>query len=317
MLSSLLLQFVCDLLMTMDPTCRPSLASNENGSGVFPFSGSDLVLNPSRESSHVVGRSLKRHTHVLTAWKSICGEFVLPEAGKIPLMKSANAMWRGEKGTQRFRYDKHETDEMRKKDCPERTKQEDWDRFVDLTSSAAVKASLVRNNINRFKMVTPHTTGRKGVFRIADEMENAPCPKSPEKMTTARAKRYRHGIIARDPKSKYLDFDHDPLGQVFGRVKRGRVPFMGPHVNKKLIQNTELPRAQMEEEKESYNDLKEQLLNYQKEMDAMFDQLVKKVTFSQSHNHSQWIFVVNENVILFQFDIKCFTDELSSAVTKL
>ncbi|KAF6139671.1 hypothetical protein GIB67_002476 [Kingdonia uniflora] len=40
----------------MDPTYRPSLASNENGAGVPPFSGSDLVLSPSQWSSHVVGK---------------------------------------------------------------------------------------------------------------------------------------------------------------------------------------------------------------------------------------------------------------------
>ncbi|KAF6176854.1 hypothetical protein GIB67_026541 [Kingdonia uniflora] len=33
-----------------------------------------------------------------------------------------------------------------------------------------VKASRERNKINRSKMLTPHTTGSKGVFRVADEM---------------------------------------------------------------------------------------------------------------------------------------------------
>ncbi|KAF6156699.1 hypothetical protein GIB67_024025, partial [Kingdonia uniflora] len=43
-------------IVQMDPTYRPSLASNENGAGVPPFSGSDLVLSPSQWSSHVVGK---------------------------------------------------------------------------------------------------------------------------------------------------------------------------------------------------------------------------------------------------------------------
>ncbi|KAF6169435.1 hypothetical protein GIB67_021438 [Kingdonia uniflora] len=49
-------------------------------------------------------------------------------------------------------------------------KPEDWVRFVDLTSTGEVKASRERNKINRPKMLTPHTTGRMGVFRVVDEM---------------------------------------------------------------------------------------------------------------------------------------------------
>ncbi|KAI6701822.1 hypothetical protein NL676_010958 [Syzygium grande] len=45
---------VCPLI---NPTYRPSLLENDgNGSSVLPFAGSDLILNPSQWSSHVVGK---------------------------------------------------------------------------------------------------------------------------------------------------------------------------------------------------------------------------------------------------------------------
>ncbi|KAF6176777.1 hypothetical protein GIB67_020499 [Kingdonia uniflora] len=77
---------------------------------------------------------------------------------------------RNGKKTLRKKYDEWDTDEARKKNCPKKTRPENWVRFVDLTSSEEVKASRERNKINRSKMVTPHTTRRKGVFRVADEM---------------------------------------------------------------------------------------------------------------------------------------------------
>ncbi|KAF6149506.1 hypothetical protein GIB67_003654 [Kingdonia uniflora] len=40
----------------------------------------------------------------------------------------------------------------------------------DTLGGEEVKASRERNKINRSKMLTPHTTGRNGVFRVADEM---------------------------------------------------------------------------------------------------------------------------------------------------
>ncbi|KAF6170988.1 hypothetical protein GIB67_014805 [Kingdonia uniflora] len=89
---------------------------------------------------------------------------------KRKLMKSTNTMWRNGKKTLRKKYDKCDTDDERKKNCPKKTKPEDWVRFVDLTSTEEVKASLERNKINRSKMLTPHTTGRKELFRVVDEM---------------------------------------------------------------------------------------------------------------------------------------------------
>ncbi|KAF6169557.1 hypothetical protein GIB67_028108, partial [Kingdonia uniflora] len=97
-------------------------------------------------------------------------EYVLPEAEKRKLMRSTNNLGRNGKKILGKMYDKWDTDELRKKNCPKKTKQENWVRFVDLTSTEEVKASREMNKINRSKMATPHTTGRKGEFRVADEM---------------------------------------------------------------------------------------------------------------------------------------------------
>ncbi|KAF6154403.1 hypothetical protein GIB67_028295 [Kingdonia uniflora] len=105
-----------------------------------------------------------------TVWQIICEEYVLPKAAKRKFMRSANNLWRNGKKTLRKKYDKWDTDEARKNNCPKETRPENWVRFVDLTFTEEVKASRERNKINRSKMITLHTTGRKGVFRVADEM---------------------------------------------------------------------------------------------------------------------------------------------------
>ncbi|KAF6172113.1 hypothetical protein GIB67_029531 [Kingdonia uniflora] len=80
-------------------------------------------------------------------------------------------------------------------------------------------------------------------------------------------------IIAKNSQSKYLDVDHDPLAQVFGKVKKGCVNFMGPDVTKKSIQSTELLRAQIMEGKKSYIDLENWFSQYKAENDAKLDSL--------------------------------------------
>ncbi|KAF6157175.1 hypothetical protein GIB67_041636 [Kingdonia uniflora] len=42
-------------------------------------------------------------------------------------------------------------------------------------------------------------------------------------------------IIMKNPQSKYLDADHDPLVQVFGPMKKGCVNFMGPDISMPLL----------------------------------------------------------------------------------
>ncbi|KAF6160279.1 hypothetical protein GIB67_019048 [Kingdonia uniflora] len=217
-------------------------------------------------------------------------------------MKSANTMWRNGKKILRKKYDECDTDDERKKNCPKKTKPEDWVQFVDLTSMEKVKSSRERNKINRSKMLTPHTTtphttGRKGAFRVADEMmEVDPTITRSESFLVGHTRSdgtfpttfVEEKVIAvkdsitKNPQSKYLDVDHDPLAQVFGPVKKGCVNFMGPDVTKKFIHSTELLRAHITEDKESYIDLENYFSQYKAKNDARFENLKDMVASLRS-----------------------------------
>ncbi|KAF6143522.1 hypothetical protein GIB67_029691 [Kingdonia uniflora] len=232
-----------------------------------------------------------------TVWETICEKYVLPQEAKRKLMKSANTMWRNGNKILRKKYEECDIDDERKKNCPKKTEPEDWVRFVNLTSTKEVKASRERNKINRSKMLTPHATGTKGEFRVADEMmevdptitwpdsflightrSDGPFPTTfvEEKVITVK------NIITKNPQSKYLDIDHDLLAQVFGPVKKGCVNFMGPDVTKKFIQSTELLKAHITEDKESYIDLKNHFSQYKAENDARFENLKDMVASLRS-----------------------------------
>ncbi|KAF6155037.1 hypothetical protein GIB67_035784 [Kingdonia uniflora] len=75
-----------------------------------------------------------------TVWQIICEEYVLPEAAKRKLMKSANNLWRNGMKILKKKYDEWDTNEARKKNYPKKTRPKNWVRFVDLTSTEEVKA---------------------------------------------------------------------------------------------------------------------------------------------------------------------------------
>ncbi|KAF6169360.1 hypothetical protein GIB67_016530 [Kingdonia uniflora] len=164
-----------------------------------------------------------------TIWETICDEYVLPQAAKRKLMKSANTMWRNGKkylGKRRkgvFRV----ADEMMEMD-----------------------PTIMRSD----SFLVGHTRS-DGTFPTAFVEEKVIAVKD---------------IITKNPQSKYLDVDHDPLAQVFGPVKKGCVNFTGPDVTKKFIQSTELLRAHITEDKESYIDLENRFSQYKAENDARF-----------------------------------------------
>ncbi|KAF6173894.1 hypothetical protein GIB67_039845 [Kingdonia uniflora] len=100
-----------------------------------------------------------------------------------------------------------------------------------------------------------------------------PTPQSPKPNKALIQSIAVKDIIAKNPQSKYLDVDHDPLAQVFGPVKKGCVNFMGPDVTKKFMQSIELLRAYITEDKESYIDLENRFSQYKDENDARFENL--------------------------------------------
>ncbi|KAF6162584.1 hypothetical protein GIB67_003130 [Kingdonia uniflora] len=167
---------------------------------------------------------LKDYLRVSRRRGSTNDEYVLPEAVKRKLMRSANNLWRNGKKTIRKRYDEWDTDEARKKNCPKINRPKNWVQFVNLTSTKEVKASRERNKINRSKMVTPHTIGRKEMevdptttrsdsFLVSHTHSDVTLPTAllAEKVIAVK------DIIMKNRQSKYLDFDHDPLAQVFDK----------------------------------------------------------------------------------------------------
>ncbi|KAF6158647.1 hypothetical protein GIB67_040161, partial [Kingdonia uniflora] len=93
-------------------------------------------------------------------------------------------------------------------------------------------------------------------------------------------------IIAKNPQSKYLNVDHDHLAQVFDKVKKGCVNFMGPDVTKEFIQSIELLRVHIIEGKESYIDLENRFSQHKAENDAKLDSLRDMVASLRSFEHA-------------------------------
>ncbi|KAF6171995.1 hypothetical protein GIB67_029413 [Kingdonia uniflora] len=89
-------------------------------------------------------------------------------------------------------------------------------------------------------------------------------------------------ISTKNPQSKYLDVDHDPLAQVFGPVKKGCENFMGLKVTKKFIKSTELLRVHITEDKESYIELENHFSQYKAKNDARFENLKDMVASHRS-----------------------------------
>ncbi|KAF6145231.1 hypothetical protein GIB67_041426 [Kingdonia uniflora] len=112
---------------------------------------------------HIVGKNSTKFMSRLGNLE----EYVLPEAAKRKIMRSANNLWRNGKKILRKKYDEWDTDEARKKNCPKKTRPENWVRFADLTSTEEVKASRERNKINRSKMMeVDPTTTRSNSFLV-------------------------------------------------------------------------------------------------------------------------------------------------------
>ncbi|KAF6165432.1 hypothetical protein GIB67_017914 [Kingdonia uniflora] len=212
-------------------------------------------------------------------WLREQDEYVLPEAEKRKIMRSANNLWRNGKKTLRKKYHEWDTDEARKKNYPKKTRPENWVRFVDLTSAEEFKASRERNKINKSKMMeVDPTITRLDSFLVGHTRSDGTFPTALVAKKVIAVKE----IIANNPQSKYLDVDHDPLTQVFGKVKKGCVNFMGLDVAKKFIQSTEILWAQIIEGNESYIDLENRFSQYKAENDAKLDSLRDMVTSLRS-----------------------------------
>ena len=83
----------------------------------------------------------------------------------------ANECWRNRKSKlKRYIYSKYHTDADRKKNVPKFVKKEDWESFIDMCSTYAAQEKSKLGKAARQAMRCPHTSGRKGQARVADEL---------------------------------------------------------------------------------------------------------------------------------------------------
>lgn len=67
-------------------------------------------------------------------------------------------------------FTKYHTHVDRKKNVPSFVRREDWERFVDICSTAKAQAKGVVEKAARQAMRCPHTSGRKGQGRVVNEL---------------------------------------------------------------------------------------------------------------------------------------------------
>lgn len=89
------------------------------------------------------------------------------------MIKKVSSIWRDWKCSLRKDfYDKYQTDAERKRNVPNRVKPEDWERFVDMCSTTASQQLRAKGKRAREAVKSPHTSGRKGQARVAEELVN-------------------------------------------------------------------------------------------------------------------------------------------------
>ncbi|KAF6155473.1 hypothetical protein GIB67_019999 [Kingdonia uniflora] len=169
-------------------------------------------------------------------WLRHQNEYEIPLVAKDQVLIGAKIAWKKKKKCElRKIYDKYPIDDARKRNCPARIIQEDWEWFADLSYDPKVVAIRARNKVNRSKMQSPDTTGRTGIYRLVHYMIS----KNPE---TARTDYFLAGHacsdgsfltpfleakvaeiksnVEKNPESIHYDVDDDPVGQAYGPEKR-------------------------------------------------------------------------------------------------
>ncbi|XP_058071034.1 uncharacterized protein LOC131220079 [Magnolia sinica] len=168
------------------------------------------------------------------------------------IIKRPDDMWKDWKNRLRGSVlDMYDNDGDRKKNCPNGIKLEDWVKFVDYESTEEVKSRREKGKESRREMKFPHTTGRRGSARTAELIQqknpntqitrtelflathtrsDGSLPSQELSITTEKIKE----IVANDPACMHNDLNHDPVAQVCGLDKRGRVRGLG-HIPKTTI----------------------------------------------------------------------------------
>ncbi|KAF6148137.1 hypothetical protein GIB67_011912 [Kingdonia uniflora] len=180
-------------------------------------------------------------------WNSLSNEYELPLAAKDQVLIGANIAYK--KCELRKVYDKYPTEDARKINCPTTTIQDDWELFVNLSSDPKVVAMRARNKVNRSKMLSPSTTGRTGIYRLAHYMLH-PLFEFAGRNQIEREK---------NPESKHYDVDDGPVGQAYGPEKKGRVRGEGILATKSMLKHMKHARTIIKEGKLAYKEINNKL----------------------------------------------------------
>lgn len=218
------------------------------------------IVAPTYDTWKSVPRNLKDEV-----WKHVTDKYDILACYKPFILTRANISWKDWKSKLRTgTYDKYQTDTERKQKLPQYVKKEDWDRFVDIQLMPDCQAKRQRGKRARKEMKMPHTSGRKGQARVAEDLRK----KFPDKeisrtdvfvethtrkdgsATCEQLDKIKKTVMD-DPSSAYNDLENDAVAQVLGLDTRGRVRGLGLGVSRTSMQHTHPYRIALREEQAS------------------------------------------------------------------
>ncbi|KAF9624848.1 hypothetical protein IFM89_015402 [Coptis chinensis] len=185
-------------------------------------------------------------------------------------------------------------------DCPMGVKLEEWEKFVDNESKPSRKLMRAKGKAAKEAVKALHTSGRRGAARTVHDMKSKnPNVKvtrtdsymaihthkdgsfiAPERMERIKA------IIEDDPASVNLDLDHDPVAQVCGPDKFGRVLGMSFGISKTALASSTPAKEQLCQQKQQHSMLEERFGSLERQMVTLTKILLEtkeEVVGQQSH----------------------------------
>ncbi|KAF9594297.1 hypothetical protein IFM89_029438, partial [Coptis chinensis] len=214
-------------------------------------------------------------------WKSIKKEYHVSDTYRKCQLKKVGKSFREYKHRLRVKhYDKYKNDDERKRNCPKGVKQDEWERFVDNESKPFRKRMRLIGKKSRQAVKSLHTSGRRGSARTIHELKKRnPGAKftrtdsyiaihtckdgsfiAPERMARINA------IIEVDPSSVDLDLDNDPVAQVFGLDKYGRVRGMSAGITKTSLVSSAPAKEKLHQEYQQRTLVEERVMSLEKHM---------------------------------------------------
>ncbi|KAF9600271.1 hypothetical protein IFM89_005857, partial [Coptis chinensis] len=158
-------------------------------------------------------------------------------------------------------YDKYKNDDERKRNCPKGVKQDKWERFVDNESKPFRKR--MRFIGKKSRQAKKRNLGAK--FTRTDSYIAIHTRKdgsfiAPERMARINA------IIEVDLSSVDLDLDNDPVAQVFGLDKYGRMCGMSADITKTSLVSSAPAKEKLHKEYQQRTMVEEWVMSLEKHM---------------------------------------------------